>query len=66
MPANIIRLNREFPQTAIHQHAKPDGCRPAEVGDGVERRTNRTPRVENVVHNDDRSVGNVHRNLRLR
>src|SRR5438128_7337007 len=50
--ADDVRLDRQFPAAAVHQHAQRDALGPAEVGELVERRAHGAARVEDVVHDD--------------
>src|SRR3954454_5484232 len=52
--ADVVGADRQLAMAAIDEHSELDALGPAVVEDGFDRRADRSPRVENVVDEDDR------------
>src|SRR5579885_823366 len=63
--AHVVRLHRQLAQAAVDQHAQTNRGGAPEIGDGIQCRTHRSPRVQHVVDDDDHLAGDVARNLRF-
>ena len=68
---HVVGADGQLAMAAIDEHGQLNRLRPAEVDERVERRPNRAPRVQHVVHQQDvaavdreRDVGAAHERLR--
>ena len=61
--ADIISLDGQLAMASIDQHRKLDTSRPAKIDQLIHRRANGPAGVEYIVHEDDRAVGDVCRNV---
>src|ERR1700690_1540852 len=59
-----VGFNREFAMSAIHQDGKLNCCRSAEIDQRIERGTNRSTGIQNVIDQDDILAGNIEHNVR--
>src|SRR5262249_20979327 len=54
--SHVLRANRQLPTAAVDQCGKANGARPAVIENLVHRRTNGTPGIQHIVHQDDVSA----------
>src|SRR5450756_663814 len=55
---------RELPVASVHQRHQPDHLRSPVVDEGVHGSSNGTARVEDIIHQNDASIGDVDGNVR--